>query len=95
MKAKRFIAMLLSLVMCFALMAGCGGNNTSGNNTGGNNTSGNNTSGNNSGTSDDSSSTGPDSLVVRINGDPKSFNPTLISDDNLYKAAQNMYHRLT
>ena len=58
-KEKRFIAMLLSLVMCFALMAGCGGNN-----------SGNNTSGSNSGTSDDSSSAGPDSLVFIINGDP-------------------------
>ena len=65
MKAKRFIAMLLSLVMCFALLAGCGGNNTTGN------TTGNNT-GNNSGTSDDGSSAGPDSLVIRINGDPKT-----------------------
>jgi len=33
-------------------------------------------------------------LVVRINGDPKTFNPTISSDDNLYKPAQNFYNRL-
>lgn len=33
-------------------------------------------------------------LVVRINGDPVSFNPSISSDDNLYKPAQNFYNRL-
>lgn len=36
-----------------------------------------------------------DTLIVRITGDPKSFNPTAVTDDNLYPAAQNMFHRLT
>jgi len=33
-------------------------------------------------------------LIVRIGGDPVSFNPTISSDDNLYKPAQNFYNRL-
>lgn len=33
-------------------------------------------------------------LVVAISGDPLSFNPSISSDDNLYKPAQNLYNRL-
>lgn len=77
MKAKKFVAMLLALVMCIGLLAGCGGD------------------GNPTASGGEGGGTNPDSLVVRITGDPKNFNPTLMSDDNLYMAAQNMYMRLT
>lgn len=34
-------------------------------------------------------------LVVRATGDPLNYNPNLNANDNLYAAAQNMFHRLT
>lgn len=34
-------------------------------------------------------------LVLREAGDPRSFNPTMATDDNFYAIAQNMFNRLT
>lgn len=34
-------------------------------------------------------------LVLHETGDPRSFNPTMAADDNLYAIAQNLFNRLT
>lgn len=87
MKRTKLLALLLALAMCLSLFAGCGGSN--GGNT--SNNSGKNTDADNSGTP----ATTQDTLIIRGSGDPMSFNPTIAADDNLYYAAQNMFHRLT
>ena len=79
---KKFLSLLLAVVMCTAMLVGCG----SGNNSGG--------SGNSNPGSGASSGSG-DTLIIREQGDPMSFNPSLAADDMLYDAAQNMFHRLT
>ena len=91
---RRLTALFLALAMCSALLlTACGGNNDTppANNGGDQQTT------QPSGGDAETPTNNPakNTLVIRIDGDPKSFNPTLISDDNLYKPAQNFYNRLT
>lgn len=90
---RRLMSLFLALAMCSTLLlTACGGdNNTPPANSGGNQQSTQPSGG------DDTPAKNPEknTLVIRISGDPKSFNPTLLSDDNLYKPAQNFYNRLT
>lgn len=85
MKKVKLISLLLTFAMGLSVLAGCGNSNS-------------NTNTGETGGQTQSAQTGSstkDTVIYRIGGDPLSFNPSLLSDDNLYPAAQNMFHRLT
>ena len=94
MKMKKFLSLVLVMALCLTALAACGGN-------GGTEAP----AATNAPAAAGSESPAPaapaapvstmDTLIVRNTGDPMSFNPTVASDDNLYYAAQCMFHRLT
>ena len=94
MKMKKFLSLVLVMALCLTALAACGGN-------GGTEAP----AATNAPAAAGSESPAPaapaapvstmDTLIVRNNGDPMSFNPTVAADDNLYYAAQCMFHRLT
>lgn len=97
---KKLLALVLSLVMLLALLAGCGGNNSTsdGNQPAGNSSNSGDTSdpgnsGDTGSTSGDTGSTSGGTVILQSLGDPMSFCPNY-SDDNFYLAAQNAFNRL-
>lgn len=102
-KTKRLIALLLSLVMLCALLSGCGGSSSDSKTEEPAAESGE--------TQEPAAEEGGEeaeeaeepeapastmnTVIVRETGDPKTWNPTYQSDDNLYSIAQNVYVRLT
>lgn len=91
MKMKKFLSLVLVMALCLTALAACGGN-------GGTEAP----AATNAPAAAGSESPAPaapvstmDTLIVRNTGDPMSFNPTVAADDNLYHAAQCMFHRLT
>lgn len=87
MKKTKLTVLLLVLTLCISLLAGCAGKPNDP-------AKDNSTPGTNEAAPGEAVSS-MDTLIIRAKGDPMSFNPTLTSDDNLYDAAQNMFHRLT
>lgn len=100
MKKNRLIAMMMVSALCLSTLAGCG--NSSNNNAdtttspaAAETTAGSNEESKETQAAEAEPVSTQDTLIYRISGDPKTFNPTVQTDDNLYKAAQNMFHRLT
>lgn len=81
---KKLLSLLLVAAMLLPVLAGCGGGDKTPSNDGGSAAD----------TSNTASSKQPEALIIRATGDPRSFNPTMDGDDNLYPIAQNMFHRL-
>lgn len=88
MNIKKKLALLLAASMMFSVMTGCGGSTTDSNKATGDATTPKTEETKTSGGSGDT-------FIVRATGDPMSFNPDIIGDDNAYPIVQNMFHRLT
>ena len=78
---KKKVLAILAIVLCLAMvmMTACGGGSGSG-------------GGESSGGESEAAEGG--TFIVRSIGDPTSFNPDMVGDDNLYPIAQNIYLRL-
>ena len=75
---KKLLALILATATLLALLSGCGQKDSTGD--GGN------------GDNDGVKSGG--TVIAQIYGDVMTFNPDILSDDNLYHAAENMYNKL-
>ena len=90
---KKTIALFLAALMLLALAAGC--NKDQGqqpNNGGSESNQGEQQNQNND--NQGGSSGGEKTLVVRMTGDPQTFNPDTTGDDNAYAIVQNVFNRL-
>lgn len=91
MKLTKLISLLLVIALCLSVLAGCGSSSNADESTTATGSAEESTTSSGSATPVSTQ----DTLIIRSGGDPMSFNPTVAADDNLYYAAQNMFHRLT
>lgn len=92
MKTKKLLALALTMALSVTTLTACGGNTGTGTTTAAATTAATADGETTAAAAHTSTQT---TVIVRNNGDPQTFNPTVSSDDNLYYAAQNIYHRLT
>ena len=77
---KKLIALALSLTMVFSLLTGCKTEPS--------------TNGNNSNPNNNQNSSKEKVLIVRTNGNPQTFHPSMTADDFAYPIVQNIFNRL-
>ena len=89
---KRWMTWLLAVMLIVSLVAGCSSSGTSDQTTEGDATA--TTGAAESTTAATSEPTGNKTVIVRASGDPMSFNPDTVADDNAYPIVQNIFNRL-